>query len=90
MGGALHPYRKRSQLNSEEVERLYAAMLTTLSEAIEKIRVQMGEAIQLEPREFMNIHMKTGQPCPRCGDRSHWSAPTSASPTSAAPANPAD
>ena len=63
----LHPYRKRSQLNSEEVERLYAAMRTTLSEAIEKIRVQMGEAIQLEPREFMNIHMKTGQPCPRCG-----------------------
>ena len=63
----LHPYRKRTQLTPEEIVRLHDAMRATLLEAIEKVRVEMGEAIHLEPREFMAVHMKTGQPCPRCG-----------------------
>ncbi len=62
----LHPYRKRTQLTTEEIERLYEAMHTTLSEAIEKVRAEMGENIDQEPRDFMAIHMKSGQPCPRC------------------------
>jgi len=63
----LHPYRKRTQLTPEEIDRLYAAMRATLLDAIETVRAAMGEAIHREPREFMAVHMKTGQPCPRCG-----------------------
>ncbi len=63
----LHPYRKRTALTPEEIDRLYAAMLSVLREAVEKVRVEMGEAIQREPREFMAVHMKSGEPCPRCG-----------------------
>ena len=63
----LHPYRKRTQLTPEEIVHLYEAMRATLLDAIQKVRVEMGEAIHLEPREFMAVHMKTGQPCPRCG-----------------------
>jgi formamidopyrimidine-DNA glycosylase len=63
----LHPYRKRSQLTAAEVDRLYDSMLTTLSEATEKVRLEMGEAIHLKPRDFLAVHMKTGEPCPRCG-----------------------
>lgn len=63
----LHPYRKRTQLTPGEIDRLYAAMRATLLEAIEKVRAEMGEAIHLKPREFMAVHMKTGEPCPRCG-----------------------
>ncbi len=63
----LHPYRKRTQLTAEEVERLYTAMQSTLKEAIEKVRLEMQENIHLKPREFMAVHMKTGEPCPRCG-----------------------
>ncbi len=63
----LHPYRKRTQLTADEVDRLYAAMRSTLLGAIDKVRQEMGEAIEREPREFMSVHMKTGQPCPRCG-----------------------
>lgn len=65
----LHPYRKRTQLTAEEINRLYQAMQTTLRAAIEKVRVEMGDAIHLKPREFMAIHMKTDEPCPRCGTR---------------------
>ncbi len=63
----LHPFRKRTQLTPEEIDRLYAAMRSTLRDAIERVRVLMGESIHLEPRQFMAVHMKTGEPCPRCG-----------------------
>jgi formamidopyrimidine-DNA glycosylase len=65
----IHPYRKRTQLTPEETERLYTAMQATLRDATEKVRVEMGENIQLKPRDFLAIHMKAGQPCPRCGTR---------------------
>ena len=63
----LHPYRKRTALTGEEIDRLYAAMQSVLREAIEKVRVEMGDAIHREPRDFMAVHMKSGEPCPRCG-----------------------
>jgi formamidopyrimidine-DNA glycosylase len=63
----VHPYRKRTQLTPEEIDRLHAAMRATLLDAIEKVRAEMGDDIHREPRDFIAIHMKTGQPCPRCG-----------------------
>jgi formamidopyrimidine-DNA glycosylase len=63
----LHPYRKRTQLIPEEVERLYRAVRTTLLNAVEKVREGMQENIDQEPRQFMAVHMKTDLPCPRCG-----------------------
>jgi formamidopyrimidine-DNA glycosylase len=65
----VHPYRKRTQLSEEEIARLYAAMQATLREAVEKVRAEMGEEIHLKPRDFMAVHMKAGEPCPRCGTR---------------------
>jgi formamidopyrimidine-DNA glycosylase len=63
----VHPYRKRTQLSGEEIDRLYQAIQSTLREAIDKVRSEMGDNIHLKPREFMAVHMKTGEPCPRCG-----------------------
>lgn len=63
----LHPYRKRTALTPDEIDRLYDALQSTLRDAIEQVRAEMGEAIHREPRDFMAIHMKSGQPCPRCG-----------------------
>jgi formamidopyrimidine-DNA glycosylase len=63
----LHPYRKKTSLTPEEVDRLYDGMRACLLEATEKVRAEMGEDIHLKPREFLAVHMKAGQPCPRCG-----------------------
>lgn len=63
----IHPYRKRTQLTLEETDHLYRAMLATLRQAIEQVRREMGEAIHVKPRDFLMVHMKTGEPCPRCG-----------------------
>lgn len=63
----IHPYRKKTQLTPDETERLYNAMQSTLREAIDQVRARIGESIHLEQRDFMAVHMKTGEPCPRCG-----------------------
>ncbi len=63
----LHPYRKRTQLTPEEIERLYRAMQATLRDATEHVRAELGESIHREPRDFLAVHLKTGAPCPRCG-----------------------
>jgi formamidopyrimidine-DNA glycosylase len=63
----LYPFRKRTSLSSEETERLYQAVGTTLREATEQVRREMGEAIHLKPRDFFCVHMRAGEPCPRCG-----------------------
>lgn len=63
----LHPYRKRTSLSPDEVERLYQAMRQTLTSAIDKVRQAMGEDVHLKPRDFFAVHMRAGEPCPRCG-----------------------
>lgn len=63
----LHPYRKRTQLTPTEVDALYSAMRSTLAAAVEKVRLEMQDDIHLKPRDFLAVHMKTGEPCPRCG-----------------------
>ena len=63
----LYPFRRRPSLDDDEVERLYLAVRTTLAEAVETLRARVGEAIDLEIRDFLAVHGKPGQPCPRCG-----------------------
>jgi formamidopyrimidine-DNA glycosylase len=63
----LHPFRKRTSLSPEETDRLYHAVGSTLREATEQVRREMGEAIHLKPRDFFAVHMRPGKPCPRCG-----------------------
>lgn len=63
----LHPYRKRPTLDEAEIERLHASIGEVLSQAVLKVRKEMGEDIHLKPRAFFNVHMRGGQPCPRCG-----------------------
>jgi len=63
----LHPYRKRTRLSEDEVEALYRAMRETLLEAVELVRREMGDEVHRKPREFFAVHMRRGQPCPRCG-----------------------
>ncbi len=63
----IHPYRKRPTLTQTEIATLHASMCDTLIGATANVRAVMGEKIHLKPRDFLNVHMKTGEPCPRCG-----------------------
>ncbi len=63
----LHPYRKRTSLSPEEIDSLFDAVRATLLESINQVRLAMKDDIHLKPREFFAVHMRGGQPCPRCG-----------------------
>ena len=63
----LYPFRRRPSLSQEQVAQLYSAMRAVLAEAIDTLRIRVGDAIDVEVRDFLAVHGKTGQPCPRCG-----------------------
>jgi formamidopyrimidine-DNA glycosylase len=65
----LLPFRKRSTLADEEVDALYEATRTTLASAVEVLRRRVPPTFETQVRDFLGVHMKGGQACPRCGTR---------------------
>ncbi|MDY7041110.1 MAG: DNA-formamidopyrimidine glycosylase family protein [Chloroflexota bacterium] len=65
----LSPFRKRPQLSDQDVARLYEAMRLVLSEAIATLRQRVGADIHVEIRDFLQVHRRGGESCPRCGTR---------------------
>jgi formamidopyrimidine-DNA glycosylase len=63
----LYPFLRRSELGSDGIERLHTAQQDVLRGAIETLRQRVGSNIQEEIRDFLRIHGRPGQPCPRCG-----------------------
>jgi formamidopyrimidine-DNA glycosylase len=65
----LLPFRRRSSLAGEEIDALYAATRSTLAHAIEVLEERVPPTFEKQVRDFLAVHMKGGQPCPRCGTR---------------------
>lgn len=65
----IHPYRKRTALSEDDIGRLYQAMRKVLVDSISEVRERMAEDIHLKPRDFFAVHMRGGEPCPRCDTR---------------------
>ena len=65
----LLPFRKRSSLAAEEVDGLYRATRDTLLNAVAILRVRVPPTFEKQVRDFLAVHDKGGQPCPRCGTR---------------------
>jgi formamidopyrimidine-DNA glycosylase len=63
----LLPFRTRASLAPEEVDALYDAMRSTLNSAIEVLRERVPPTFERQVRDFLAVHDKGGQPCPRCG-----------------------
>jgi len=62
----LSPFRKGSELDAEEVERLHAA-LHVLGDAIDHYEETIGEQLPDKLPMPLRVHKREGQPCPRCG-----------------------
>jgi formamidopyrimidine-DNA glycosylase len=65
----LLPFRKRSSLAPEEVDGLYEATRTTLADAIDVLRQRVPPTFERQVRDFLAVHDKGGQACPRCGTK---------------------
>jgi formamidopyrimidine-DNA glycosylase len=65
----LLPFRKRTSLAAEEIDGLYEATRSTLAEAIAILEARVPPTFEKQVRDFLAVHDKGGQPCPRCGTR---------------------
>ncbi len=62
----LSPFKKGSELDREEVERLHAA-LHVLGDAIDRYEETIGPEVPDKVPMPLRVHRREGEPCPRCG-----------------------
>ena len=68
----MSPVKRTSQMTDEEVEQLRQAVVQSLTEWTNRLRVEVGQnwpAKVTAFRDDMAVHGKYGQPCPRCGSK---------------------
>ncbi|MFE0330496.1 Fpg/Nei family DNA glycosylase [Streptomyces sp. NPDC058960] len=64
----MSPFKLASSLSPEDVHRLYDALRTTLTEAVERSRGVAAGRLKTEKKTGLRVHGRTGEPCPVCGD----------------------
>jgi formamidopyrimidine-DNA glycosylase len=62
----LSPFKQGTELDSDEVERLHAA-LGVLDDAIERYEEVVGDQLPDKLPMPLRVHRRQGDPCPRCG-----------------------
>ena len=61
------PFRKSRSLTADEVATLHRQCRSVVEEAVAVLRERMDGRIHVKVRDFLQVHNKGGQPCPRCG-----------------------
>jgi formamidopyrimidine-DNA glycosylase len=64
----LSPFAAAGKLDAEAVDRLHAAMIGVLQDAVDRTVGQDAARLKGEKRSGMRVHARTGLPCPVCGD----------------------
>jgi formamidopyrimidine-DNA glycosylase len=64
----LSPFAIAATLTEEEVARLYEALRTTLTAAVMAAEGRPAAELKDAKRAGMNVHGRTGEACPVCGD----------------------
>ncbi|WP_328546643.1 Fpg/Nei family DNA glycosylase [Streptomyces platensis] len=64
----MSPFKLAATLSGEEVERLYTAVGSTLTEAVERSRGLALKDLKAEKKSGLRVHGRKGEPCPVCGD----------------------
>ncbi len=68
----LSPFTLTQNLTPNEIERLFAAVKTTLTDWVERLRSESGDGFPEKVTAFrpnMATHGRYRQPCPRCGNK---------------------
>ena len=64
----LSPFKIAAKLTDDEVGRLFESMGSTLHDAVERSVGQKAATLKAEKRSGLQVHARTGLPCPVCGD----------------------
>ncbi|MFI9401488.1 Fpg/Nei family DNA glycosylase [Nocardia sp. NPDC052316] len=64
----ISPFANTKTLAADKVSELYAAMRAVLTDAVQRSVGQAAARLKGEKRSGMQVHARTGLPCPVCGD----------------------
>ena len=64
----MSPYAIAATLSGDEIDRLYAAMRTTLTDAVAEASGKPPADLKDAKRRGMQVHARRGEACPVCGD----------------------
>jgi formamidopyrimidine-DNA glycosylase len=64
----LSPFKPARNLTPADVERLHTAIVDTLRGAVQRAEGLAAKDLKSEKKSGLNVHARTGLPCPRCGD----------------------
>ena len=64
----LSPFKMADKLTDDELVRLFDATKATLTDALERQVGQRAATLKGEKRSGLQVHARTGLPCPVCGD----------------------
>ncbi|MFI6488691.1 Fpg/Nei family DNA glycosylase [Streptomyces sp. NPDC050564] len=64
----MSPFKLASSLTPEETRRLYEALRSTLTEAVERSHGLAAGRLKAEKKSGLRVHGRAGEPCPVCGD----------------------
>ena len=64
----LSPFKMADKLTDDELVRLHDAMRATLTDALDRQVGQRAATLKGEKRSGLQVHARTGLPCPVCGD----------------------
>ena len=63
----VYPFKRRKALSEDELRRIYDCSRTVILESVAEVRERMGDRIDHKIRDFLSVHNRGGEPCPRCG-----------------------
>ncbi|MAU81206.1 Fpg/Nei family DNA glycosylase [Gordonia sp. NPDC062954] len=64
----LSPFASAKSLSSEQIDALYNAVHSVLTDAIGRLEGQTVARLKSEKRTGLRVHARTGLPCPVCGE----------------------
>jgi len=64
----LSPFATAGKLSAESAEQLHAAVREVLTDAVQRSLHQDSARLKSEKRSGLQVHGRTGLPCPVCGD----------------------
>jgi formamidopyrimidine-DNA glycosylase len=64
----LSPFKNTAKLTDAEIDALFTAMHSVLTDAVARSVGQKAATLKGEKRSGLQVHARTGLPCPVCGD----------------------
>lgn len=64
----VYPFKRRKALSEDELRRIYECSRQVALDAVESVRERMGGGMDHKARDFLKVHNRKGEPCPRCGN----------------------